>query len=107
MRRRAPEPDRGFNPAGEPGWRRLRRQPLSDQTPQCLDARVLRGERWLASEAALDLQRMRRIELAVHISMDEQARIVLVCRGGHGSSVPNAAIRRRRARASRDITVPI
>ena len=48
---------------------------------------------------------VRRVELAVAIGVHEQDRIVRHVR--HADSFPSCAISRRRARASRDITVPI
>src|SRR3981081_4322571 len=87
-----------------------------------------RGARGSARQPPLDLQRMRGVELAVEIGVDEQGRVVL-CRGHDsslaavlgavldaflcaflgafaGASFPMLAISRWRARASRDITVP-
>ncbi len=106
-RTRSPQPDRGFDPAPELRRCSLVRQPISDQVAQCLRAVTLGRQRRIGRERALELERMRRIELSIEIAVHEQA-VVGVGRGrNHGSSVLSVVIRRRRARASRDMTVPI
>jgi hypothetical protein len=102
---RAPQADGGLDPPGETRWRGLARQLIADQIAQGLYAIALGRQRGIVGDRALELERVRRVELAVEIGVDEQ-----VVAGGcccHGSSTPKVAIRRRRARASRDITVPI
>src|SRR5262245_33317235 len=76
------------------------RQPIADQIAQRLHAIAFRRQRRVHGDRAFKLERVSRIELAIHVGMYQQ--IV-----GHGSSTPRAAITRLRARASRDITVPI
>ena len=85
------------------------RQPLANGAPQRLHASRSAASAGIAGELPLDLERMGRIELAVEIGVNEQARIRRRSRHDTppGASVPMRAISRRRARASRDITVPI
>src|SRR5262245_66429494 len=75
------------------------RQPVPDQIAQGLHAVAFGCQRRVAGDRGFELERVRRVELAIHIGVYQQ--IV-----SHGSSTPRAAIRRLRARASRDITVP-
>ena len=85
------------------------RQPFLYRSLERLDAFALRRQRRIVCELPLELECMRGVELAIEISMQEQARLVV-----HGlrhlacvSSFAMLATSRRRARASRDITVPI
>ena len=82
---------------------------LPDGAPQRLDAIPLGRQRGIAGKLPLHFERMGRIELAVDIGVNEQARIRRRNRhdASPGASVPRRAISRLRARASRDITVPI
>ena len=109
-RSRAPQADGGFDPAREARRRCFAWKLLLNDAAQRLDPLALGGHRRLGGKAPLDLERMGGVELAVEIGVDEQGRVVLR-RSRHdrsfGSSVPMRAISRRRARASRDITVPI
>ena len=82
------------------------RQPLADQASQCGDPVALGGQRRIGGQAALHLDGVDGIELAVEIGVHQQIRIVVCCRYRHGASGPIVAIRRLRARANRDMTVP-
>ena len=84
-------------------------QLLPNRAPQGFHAVPLGRQRGIAGELPLHFERMGRIELAIDIGMDEQARIRRRYRHDTppGASVPRRAINRPRARASRDITVPI
>src|SRR5215472_15928145 len=106
-RRRRPQADGGFDPARETGRRAFARQLLGDDAPQRLHPLAFDRQRRIVGELALDLQRVGRVELAVHIGVDEQARIRRCHVAPPGLSVPMRSISRRRARASRDITVPM
>jgi len=97
--------DRGFDPAHERGRRGFARQPFADHAAQRLDALPLGGEARGGGKLPLELEPVRRVELAVDIGMNQQARVLFGC--AHGLSVPMLAISRPRARANRDITVPI
>ena len=59
----------------------------------------------------LDRQHIDRIELAVHVGVEQEGRLGWRGRtwrgGGHGSPFPTVSTNLARARASRDITVPI
>jgi hypothetical protein len=79
------------------------RQPLPHGAAQRLDARLFGCKRGAVRKPPLEFQRMCRIQFAVHIGVEQQP-IVIRCRH---LSAPNIAITRPRARASRDITVPI
>ena len=108
MRRRSHGPrrtDRAFNSAQQRWRHRFARQALADHAAQRLDAVPLGSQFGLGRKSPLQLERVRGVELAVDIGVNEQARVFVCC--GHGLSVPMLAISRRRARASRDITVPI
>ena len=107
--RRRARAHRRFDPAREPRRRRFARQPLGDRAPQRLDPFAFRRQRRIVRKLPLEFERVGRIELAVDIGVYEQARI-----GGRSchdpafsSSSASRCISRRRARASRDITVPI
>ena len=86
---------------------RLARQAFGEHTPQRLDPLAFRRQRRVGRDPPLDCERIGGIELAVEQGMDEQAVVLFLgFRFGHRSFVPIVSIRRRRARASRDITVP-
>ena len=83
---------------------------LPQHVAQRFDALALGGERGIGGDLPFECERVGRVELAVDMRVDQQQILVVarrfVCRR-HGLSVPIDSIRRRRARASRDITVPI
>src|SRR5712691_12658710 len=81
--------------------------PLGDDAPQRLHPLAFDRQRRIVGKLALDLERVRRVELAIHIGVNEQARIRRCHVAPPGLSVPMRSISRRRARASRDITVPM
>ena len=78
-----------------------------NQSPQRLDAVAFGGEHRIRGHAARHAERVGRIKLAVQIGMDQQHRVDINRGKRHVSFLPSAAINRRRARANRDITVPI
>ncbi len=89
--------------AAELRARPLARHAFPDRAAQRHEARLLGGERGIGGQTLLEFQCMGGIELAVDIGVQPQA---IVGRGGHRSA-PKVSIRRSRARASRDITVPM
>ena len=86
--------------------RLLARHARGDRPAQCDETGMGGGKRGVGGEALLELQRMGGIELAVHIGVEQQAVVSHVSLLPNVSA-PNVSIKRSRARASRDITVPI
>ena len=105
LRPRRREPDRAGDARAQRRRRGLGRQLVPQGLAQRLDARALGRERRVGGDARLDRQRIGRIELAVDGRMHQQPLAFVGC-AGHFCT-PIVSIRRRRARASRDITVPI
>src|SRR5262249_54127885 len=101
------EADGGLDPARETGRRAFARELLRDDVSQRLHAVAFGRQRRIVGELALDLERVGRVELAVEVGVNEQARIRRCHAPPPGASVPIRSISRRRARASRDITVPM
>src|SRR5262249_57918226 len=91
------------DPVRETRRRALARQLLRDGASQRLDALAFGRQRRIVGELALDLERVGRVELAVEIGVNQQARI----RRCHapplalplGSPVPMRSISRRPPRA--------
>src|SRR5262249_3722885 len=102
--RRRSEPDGAPDTLPQAGRRRLGRQPLAQRLPQRLDAGALLRQRRVGRNALLERDRVGRIELAVDRGVHEQ-QVALLWTGAHRLA-PIAWIRRWRARASRDMTVP-
>jgi hypothetical protein len=76
--------DRRFDAGAQLGRRCVPWQPLTHQLLQGLNACPFGGERRLRAHLLLDRQRVRRVELAVHIGMDQQDRLIVRIRTGHG-----------------------
>ena len=76
--------DRCLDAGPQTGWRHLARKPLMNQLLQRLDPLALGGERGISAHPLLDFQRISRIEFAVQIGMDQQNRIIIRRRRGHG-----------------------
>src|SRR5262249_61085504 len=98
------------DPVRETRRRALARQLLRDGASQRLDALAFGRQRRIVGELALDLERVGRVELAVEIGVNQQAR----SRWCHapplalplGSPVPMRSISRRRAPAGRRTPLP-
>src|SRR5262249_56700942 len=102
------QPERGLDPAGEARRRAFARKLLRNRAPQRLDPLAFGCQRRIAGDLPLDLQRVSRIELAIDIGVNEQTRIAGRChQPAFASSVARRCISRWRARASRDMTVPM
>src|SRR5579883_2884412 len=91
------------NAATQRRARRLPRQAFPQGVAERLNAPVLFCECVVLGQSLLKFERMRRIKLAVDIGVEQQP---IVLRHRH-LSAPSISISRRRARARRDITVPI
>ena len=65
-------------------WRHFGRKPLMNELPQRLDPLALGSERGIVAHPLLDFQGIGRIELAIQIGMDQQDRVIIRRRGGHG-----------------------
>src|SRR2546422_10442131 len=105
---RGPQPGCGLAGALEARGRALARRLLRNRPPQRLDPLAFGCQRRIGGELPLDLERVSRIELAIDIGVNEQARIAGRChQPPFASSVATRSISRRRARASRDMTVPM
>src|SRR5262245_33184137 len=112
---RALEPDGleaegSFYPRQQTRWQSFARQTVPQNLTQGLRASQLGGQYWISGDLSADRQRVGRIELTVHIGMNEQGSVI----GGsrhtqvrHQWSVLIASIKRRLVRANRDITVPM
>ena len=104
------QPDRRLDPRLQMRGQRLARKLFAQHVAQRLDACALGGECGIARDLPFERKRVGRIEFTVDMRVDEQHGLVRVGRlvrgPGHGSFVPIISIKRRRARASRDITVP-
>src|SRR6266849_6772752 len=86
------------------GGRRGNRKLRAQRALQRLDAVALGRERRILLDARRERAGVGGVELAVDIGVDEQFFVFV---HGHGSSLVIIVINRCRARASRDITVPI
>jgi len=78
-----------------------------EPTAKGVDALALGGKCLISCHALLHRKGVRRIELAVQIGMDRQRGFFVNYRAVHESLLPMVLITWFRARARRDITVPI
>src|SRR5262249_36887896 len=100
--------ERGLDPAGEAPRRAFARKLLRNRAPPRLDPLAFGCPRRVAGDLPLGLPRVGRIEVALRIGVNEPTRVA--GRGqqpGLSSSVATGCISRWRARASRDMTVPM
>src|SRR5262245_43100920 len=112
---RALEPDGleaegSFYPRQQMRWHSLARQTVPQDLTQGLRASQLGGQYWISGDLPADRQRVGRIELTVHIGMNEQGSVIRGLRHTqvrHQWSVLIVSIKRRLVRANRDITVPM
>ncbi len=83
--------------------RRLARNARPDRRAQGGEPRIFGGERGIDREPRLDLHHPGGVEFAVESSVEQKDRIIAQSH----VPLPSLSISRARARASRDITVPI
>ena len=76
--------DRCLDAGTQTWWRHFGRKPLMNELPQRLDPLTLGSERGIFAHLLLDFQGIGRIELAIQIGMDQQDRVIIRRRRGHG-----------------------
>ena len=76
--------DRCLDAGTQTWWRHFARKPLMNELPQRLDPLALGSERGIGAHPLRDFQRIGRIELAIQIGMDQQDRVIIRRRRGHG-----------------------
>src|SRR5262245_38003750 len=104
------EADGSFYPRQQMRVQSLAWQTLPQNLTQGLRASQLSGQYRISGDLSADRQRIGRIELTVHIGMNEQGSVIRGSRHTqvrHAWSVLIASIKRRLVRANRDITVPM
>src|SRR4029078_1399976 len=89
-------------------WRRIAQRTRRHDLPEFLEFAKLRGTRGTLRNMIFDLARVAGIDLAVDQSMQQDAGFLTVhVQASSPSAASQAARNSSRARASRDITVPI
>src|SRR5262249_40090651 len=99
-----------LDPRPQCGWLLFAHDLVLHCTAQCSDGVALARQCRVGRQPSLDRKHAGWIKLTVVVGVDEQSELVGFARRQlvrrHDASEPTVSIKRRRARASRDITVP-
>ena len=76
--------DRCLDAGPKTWWRDLARKALTNELLQRRHSPAFSGERGISAYPLRDFQRIGRIELAIQIGMDQQDRVIIRRRRGHG-----------------------